>query len=161
MNEIVTELAKPVWWVSVVIAGIVINLISAYLKLRLDRTLGSASGWWKQRSIARQSAWADRIDRICRSDLERNFEIASEMRQRLQSIHMVLLAMLILLQLVLLQTLSAELSRTVRIGFLGASALLFFGSFLAFQSAARTAGALRAARNQANLPSKRTPDGAA
>lgn len=161
MNEIVTELAKPVWWLSVVIAGVLINLISAYLKLRLDRALGSASGWWKRRSIARQNAWAERIDRICRSDLERNLEITSEMRQRLQSIHMVLLAMLILLQLVLLQTFSAELSHTVRIGFLGASALLFFASFLAFQSATRTAGALRAARNQANFPTERTPNGTA
>ena len=94
MNDIINELAKPVWWVSVVIAGIIINLISAYLKTRLDRTLSGASAWWTSQSGKSKKDWAERVERISEGGEELAYAIALESRQRLQSIQALLMAAL-------------------------------------------------------------------
>lgn len=161
MNEVLNELSKPVWWVSVVIAGIIINLISAYLKTRLDKTLGGFSNWWAARSAKRQREWSERVERIRSSTSELSYEIALETRHRLQSIEILLFAILLILQLVLIESIRADVSREVKIFFLAVSSLGLFASFLAFQSAVRAAKAIESARKSANLSSRRTADGAA
>jgi hypothetical protein len=161
MNEIINELSKPVWWVSVVIAGIIINLISAYLKTRLDKTLSSASAWWASQSAKRKKDWSERVERISEGGVELASEIAEESRQRLQSIQVLLLAILLLLQLVLMESIRADVPREIKVAFLGVSSALLFASFMSLQSAIRTARAITAARMSAKWPSKRMPNGAA
>jgi hypothetical protein len=156
MNEIINELSKPVWWVSVVIAGIMINLISAYLKTRLDNTLSSASAWWASKSAKRKKDWSERVERISEGGVELALEIAVESRQRLQSIQILLFAILLLLQLVLGESIRADVPRQIKVAFLGVSSALLFASFMAHQSAVRTAMAIAAARMSAERLSKRT-----
>jgi hypothetical protein len=43
MQKFITEIATWYWWLSVVLVGLVINLVSAYLKPWID-------GWWSNRS---------------------------------------------------------------------------------------------------------------
>jgi hypothetical protein len=50
------ELTKPIWWLSVVVAGVLVNLASAYLKPRIDAVLLQSSSWWRSRSQARIAA---------------------------------------------------------------------------------------------------------
>lgn len=50
MDEFTKLLVSPLWWLSVVVVGILINLASAYLKPRLDETFSRSSLWWRNRS---------------------------------------------------------------------------------------------------------------
>lgn len=50
MEEIYEIVKTPQWWITVVIAGIGINLISSYLKSLLDGHLSRISKWWRNRS---------------------------------------------------------------------------------------------------------------
>ncbi|MFM5708873.1 MAG: hypothetical protein ACRCYG_18835 [Aeromonas veronii] len=50
MEDTYKFLSSTEWWVSVVIAGITINVISAYMKTSLDGCLSKLSSWWRFRS---------------------------------------------------------------------------------------------------------------
>ena len=58
------ELGKPIWWISVVVAGLLVNLASAYLKPRVDGALLRSSSWWRSKSQARIARRAQRIQAI-------------------------------------------------------------------------------------------------
>jgi hypothetical protein len=47
-------LVSPAWWIGVVVTGIAINLLSAYLKPRLDTFLGRFSSWARDRNEVRR-----------------------------------------------------------------------------------------------------------
>lgn len=64
MKQIIELLSSPVWWVSVVIVGICINLVSAYLKRPLDSFLSWASSWWRTRNTAQIESRAKLIARL-------------------------------------------------------------------------------------------------
>ena len=161
MNEILTELSKPVWWVSVVVAGIAINLLSAYLKHPLDKVLGGLSSWWRQRSETRQKAWATRVDRLRESEEARNMAVATEVRFRLQAIHLLLLAIFLLVLPVFISSYGTSTPRVLTVILLATSSFSFFSSFLAHQMAMKTSSALSEAQSKANTSFKRTPSGAA
>lgn len=64
IEKLVSDFSSWYWWVSVVIVGMVINLLSAYLKQPLDR-------WWERRSeqaqetrMAKSDAFSRSVDRI-------------------------------------------------------------------------------------------------
>jgi hypothetical protein len=46
MDELSKNLASPSWWFSVVLAGIVVNVVAAYAKPALDRLLAGVSSRW-------------------------------------------------------------------------------------------------------------------
>ncbi len=48
MNDILSELSKPSWWMTVVIAGLIINLASAYLKRPIDKGMSIFSKTWRE-----------------------------------------------------------------------------------------------------------------
>lgn len=50
MNEVWNSFFSPAWWVSVVIVGLLINLLSAYLKPPIDSLGSRLSSSWKARS---------------------------------------------------------------------------------------------------------------
>lgn len=62
------EFAKPSWWISVVVAGLLVNLASAYLKPRVDRALLRGSSWWRSRSAARIAERDARVADMARND---------------------------------------------------------------------------------------------
>lgn len=161
LNEILTELSKPVWWASVVVAGIAINLLSAYLKDPLDKALASMSSWWRRRSEARQKAWSARVDRIGSSEEARNSAAQSEIRLRLQAIHLLLLAIFLLVIPVFISNSGSSAPRILTAIMFGTSAFSLFASFLAHQGASSTNSALYEAQRKTNKSFKRTPEGAA
>lgn len=62
MNEFFRQLQSPAWWVTVVIVGLGVNLISAYLKAPIDVVLSKTSSRWRVRSeVARgtERRWVD------------------------------------------------------------------------------------------------------
>ena len=64
MEKLSDVLTSPVWWVTVVVAGIAINVISAYLKTSLDQRLSGLSSWWRNRSIKRKAAFDAFVRRL-------------------------------------------------------------------------------------------------
>lgn len=60
-----------VWWsISVVVVGIAINLISAYLKPIVDVPLGKMFGWWRRRSKAQRVRFDEEVNRV-RNDVRK------------------------------------------------------------------------------------------
>ena len=64
MDKLSDALTSPVWWLSVVIAGIAINVISAYLKTSLDERLSSLSSRWRNRSEKRKAEFHSFVLRL-------------------------------------------------------------------------------------------------
>jgi hypothetical protein len=149
LNEIVTELSKPIWWFSVVVAGIVINLLAAYLKTPLDKTLAGSSSWLRSKSEVRRKAWEARVDWIASSEEARNTEVLLEIRQRLDSINSLLLAIFILVLAVFKSLFGEPPGRAMTVMALGISAIAFFLSFLCFRAAVSTSNAVNEARKKA------------
>ena len=64
MSEILQSLQSPSWWVSVVLAGIAVNLLSAYAKPYVDSVLSRVSTGWRARrtqAVARRQAVVEQI----------------------------------------------------------------------------------------------------
>ncbi len=64
-------LVNPSWWFTVVIAGVLVNLIAAYLKTKLDTKLSSISDWWRDRSEKRKEEERLFIEKIKENKVER------------------------------------------------------------------------------------------
>jgi hypothetical protein len=64
MDELRTSLASPVWWVSVVIAGLLVNLAAAYVKPTLDHWIGRWSSSYRARTAAQAQARAEQIAKL-------------------------------------------------------------------------------------------------
>ncbi len=69
MSELLEDVNRPSWWFSVVLAGLFVNLLAAYLKPYSDRLLGSVSDRWRRQLAAEEAArekqvarWRDRPD---------------------------------------------------------------------------------------------------
>jgi len=63
MQELLDNLRRPVWWFSVIIAGLAVNLASAYLKGPLDRTLAARSEARRRRLEAQASEFSQAVAR--------------------------------------------------------------------------------------------------
>ncbi|WP_420208304.1 hypothetical protein [Candidatus Electronema sp. JC] len=77
MERIFTELSNPVWWFSVVLAGIAINVFSSYLKGAIDNVFSKSSGWWKNKSLARKKAWEEQVNKLASNSKERDDAVAA------------------------------------------------------------------------------------
>jgi len=64
MNDVSDALLSPIWWFSVVGAGILVNLLSAYVKPRIDSYFSSLSSWWMRRSALQTKERNDRVIRL-------------------------------------------------------------------------------------------------
>ena len=64
MKDLKDTLSSPIWWITVVVAGILINLVSAYLKTKLDERLALLSSWWRRRTEKRMAAEKAKIEKL-------------------------------------------------------------------------------------------------
>lgn len=62
MRSLLNSLGSPSWWVSVVVVGILINLVSAYLKPRIDLSWSDLYSRWRIRKNTKESARRQLID---------------------------------------------------------------------------------------------------
>src|SRR6266436_9745534 len=86
MDDLITDLRSPQWWMSVVVAGILVNLAAGYLLKLLDARLAKASSWWRRK---RESAVRERAAAVDALQTDRNQQArleASEIRYRLRSL---------------------------------------------------------------------------
>lgn len=97
MDEIVKNISSGSWWIGVVIVGISLNLLSAYLKAPIDRLLSAVFERWRARSLEskrRSVAVRERlkVDPIARNDLWR-----AEVRARFRCVTAVVFGILLLI----------------------------------------------------------------
>lgn len=132
MDEVLQELTKPQWWVSVVIAGIAINLISAYLKKPVDRLLVAGPAWLRARSARKKAEWERLVDAMVRSQEERHFIMHLITRLRISAVHFLVFSILFLALPSAMATLGRPIPKYALTVCLAAMAFAFFASFRAF-----------------------------
>ena len=82
MQKFLTDLSSIYWWIGVVLVGIVINIISSYLKNKLDAYFGSISKKWARRNKAKRDIFDCKVARIKQNPQQLNLALFAEMRQR-------------------------------------------------------------------------------
>ncbi|HDM8235530.1 TPA: hypothetical protein P0E28_005019 [Vibrio campbellii] len=86
MTEFINDTGTIYWWLSVVVVGILVNVLSSYIKLPFDWVFGKISQKWRDR---REKSQAERERKILllRDDYELRVIYAhSEMRYRIRSV---------------------------------------------------------------------------
>jgi len=75
-------LASPEWWVTAIIAGLLMSLVAAYLKQGLDRFLATSSKSWRELRRWRKKEREDRIGQASEDPHAFLSMVAREMRVR-------------------------------------------------------------------------------
>lgn len=86
MIDFLKNITSIYWWISVVVVGIMINLISYYLRKRLDNRLSAMSTWWSTRSKKQKDKRQKLILRLRNSQHEQILFAFSEMRCRIGAV---------------------------------------------------------------------------
>ena len=144
MEDLINELTKPVWWFSVIVAGVLVNLGSSYLKSVLDKSLSTTSYWWRRRSDSRREAWAKYIHSLAEPEA-REHARHLEIRDRLQAIFFLLCGATFTLMGMVSRIAVPEFPRTLIVFCLGSGALTIFFSYMCLLDAVRRARAIHAA----------------
>ena len=95
MESFVENLQSPAWWISVVVVGIILSVVSQYLKEVIDSSLSRISVSWRSRS---EKAKANRLREIevLRGDNHKQYLLLfEEMRNRISAGVYTILAFLI------------------------------------------------------------------
>jgi hypothetical protein len=94
MEEFINNLSSPSWWIGVVVIGILLNLLSDYLRQSLDKGSSRISRWWANRSEQSRRKRNEQLD-VLRSDKQEQILLSTkEIVYRLQSIFFVTLCIL-------------------------------------------------------------------
>ena len=64
MEEVINLLSSPVWWFSVVLVGIAINILASYIKPKVDNLFSSSSSWWRNRSEKQKSIYKKQLEEL-------------------------------------------------------------------------------------------------
>lgn len=86
MRAFLDNLKSPAWWLGIVVVGIVINLLSAYLKPRFDSVLARWSVYWATRSKQQQEERLHRIALLRDKPLEQILATSIELRHRVRAL---------------------------------------------------------------------------
>ena len=83
------------WWVGVVIVGLVINVLAAYLKPRCDALFATLSRSWSTRTADRRRARDTRIERMKGNKEEQMVVLIESLHKRVRGIGGILFGMII------------------------------------------------------------------
>lgn len=64
MDELLNNLTSTYWWLSVVVVGLIINLVSSYLKPPLDAIGSKTFHAWKARSERANKMYVKKVDAL-------------------------------------------------------------------------------------------------
>jgi hypothetical protein len=122
------------WWLGVVLVGLVLNIVSAYLKPIVDRALSKISRSWRDRSVAQRGKRAKVIAQLRANPHLQLLMLSAELRHRFRGVVYLLLAAIFFLGYTAIGTadLVLALGGILRANawhrhvFSGVAALLFF-----------------------------------
>jgi hypothetical protein len=104
MQQFLDNVTSIYWWLAVVFVGIAINLTSAFLKPWLDNILGKTSKSWAEKNAKRREEFSNEVKRISTSTHLQLMLVATESRERMNSIFKMLLGVFIYLSAIILRT---------------------------------------------------------
>jgi flagellar biosynthesis protein FlhB len=73
MNEFTNNLTSFSWWLGVVVVGLLINLVSAYLKSPIDNLGSKFSTSWRNRTLRSREKFKLDVDKAIKDQNWRNF----------------------------------------------------------------------------------------
>lgn len=97
MDEFTKSFSSINWWLGVVLVGILLNVLSAYLKPVIDALFSNASSWWRNRSEKARSARAFLVAELRNDKHKQILMLADENRKRLRSIAILIFSLMFLL----------------------------------------------------------------
>jgi hypothetical protein len=155
MNDFLNNISSIYWWISVVVVGIAINLVSHYLLKRLDAQFSKSSIWWKKISDKQKQERLQKIEGLRNDPQEVILESFSELRYRLMTIMFSVFSVIFFSFTILIEvsknsffTENQSLIRILQL-FLMAMAILAISTGAAsFQAAANSANLIISARKR-------------
>jgi hypothetical protein len=97
MDRFLQDATSSYWWLSVVVVGVIINVLSAYLKPFLESRLSHLSDYWGKRHEAKIGLFNQRVS-LLRSNPElRVIYAMRELRYRVRMIGFIVLSIVMLL----------------------------------------------------------------
>jgi len=94
MEDFFSSLTSPVWWVSVVVVGILISVIGAYLKEWIDTMFSNLFSFWKSSVRVRRIKHQELVEKMQQCDRTLILLGFEESRFRLRSMVLSLVGML-------------------------------------------------------------------
>ena len=85
VEQILSNLSSPDWWIGVVMVGVIISLCAAYLKPLLDKVFSSMSSYWRMRVEKKEQQLKPEIEHLSNSENARIMAGFDEMRHRIRS----------------------------------------------------------------------------
>lgn len=85
MDEVLQNMSSASWWFGVVLVGLTINLVAAYLKPRMDSVLSRVSKRWAANSAIKREEREARILTLIASEHEQILNRTEELRLRIRS----------------------------------------------------------------------------
>jgi hypothetical protein len=144
MSDFKTTLSSPLWWISVVVVGMLINLASAYLKPLIDKFLFKVSLSWRRRTARQREERARLIEMLHQSKEEMFLFSIEEVRFRMRALHFILYSLLFL---VMSQILALDSLKRIHIGMLVLAAIALFVGQSSFSEATRLWKAIHESRS--------------
>ncbi len=133
MQNIIEVLSSPLWWFTVVVVGIIVNLLASYMKSKLDVFFGGISKWWLNKSNERKALSQALFLELKESDNKRFMLSFLAHRSMQHSIHFLVMALFVILIILLLDvTTGSKGLEIIKIITFGFSSILFIISFLSF-----------------------------
>lgn len=133
MDKVISALSSPLWWFTVVVVGIIVNLVSSYLKAHADQVFSAFSTWWRNKSLKRKEEYELKVAKLKSSKSERT--ILEFMCNR--NMHFAIYFILFGIFLPVFYLVRGLENTSTQIVILGFSAVSFFLSYLALISSIR------------------------
>ena len=111
------------WWFTVVGAALVVNLLSSFLKPKLDSWASNTSSWWRNRSEFRKEKWEREVTNLSCSQIAIQVAIGQSLRAHRKCLEARYFCLALLIIEILLWSLRSS-NNTVLI-FIAACLLLF------------------------------------
>lgn len=86
MDDLIKQVTSLSWWISVVIVGIAINLISAYLKPSIDQRLSQVSSFWQNKVNKNRKEREAKVKYLMHHPTEQPILGIQELRHRIFSL---------------------------------------------------------------------------
>jgi len=128
LEKIIEELANPIWWITVVIAGIIVNIMASYIKVKLDKTISKASSWWTNKSVKRKEIEAQKLEELKSSKVARYKAYFYSTRDPIIATFTLLMGISIMLTMSIIE--QYIVSDIMQIFGLAFSAITFFSAYL-------------------------------
>lgn len=96
MRNFLSNFTSLYWWLSVVIVGILINLLSAYLYKKVDKRFSGVSDWWRKKSEAKKARRMEDLNQLRDNPHKQIMASLAEVRHRSRSLMFLLFGILML-----------------------------------------------------------------